>query len=149
VVEGNPGRGVLAKRQVYPATFDRTLELMNTAFPLAMVHGWEQMVPELDLPDLDDRHVLAAAIAAGARSVVTFNLGDFPAACLRPHQIEAAHPDAVLLEYLDLAPALVLKGLSRQTRRCRRPPMDLQGLLARLDRCGIPNFAEEVRRRVL
>ncbi|MBN1174337.1 MAG: PIN domain-containing protein [Micromonosporaceae bacterium] len=142
-------RNVLAKRQVNPQAFDRTLEVMNAAFPLAMVHGWEPVVPELELPDLDDRHVLAAAIAGGARSVVTFNLGDFPAASLRPHQVDVVHPDTVLLECLDLAPALVLRGLSRQIGRCRRPPMDLQALLVRLDRCGVPNFTDEVRRRVL
>ena len=42
-----------------------------------------------------DRHVLAAAIVGGARSVVTFDLGDFPARLLRPHRIEASHPDSV------------------------------------------------------
>lgn len=142
-------RNVLAKRQVDPQAFDRTLDVMNAAFPLAMVHGWESVVPELELPDPDDRHVLAAAITGRARSVVTFNLSDFPAASLRPHQVDAVHPDSVLLECLDLAPTLVLRGLSRQIGRCRRPPMDLQGLLLRLERAGVSSFADEVRRRVL
>jgi hypothetical protein len=91
--------------------------------------------------------VLAAAIAGGAQSIVTFNLVDFPTARLEPLNIEAVHPDAFLLDQLDLAPATVLAALRRQASRFRKPPMDLSGLLARLERCGVPNFTEEIRRR--
>lgn len=140
-------RNVLAKRDVDPVAFDRTLTLMSSAFDDATVEGWEPLVAGLDLPDPDDRHVLAAAIAGGAQSIATFNLVDFPVERLEPHHIEAVHPDAFLLDQLDLAPATVLAALRRQAGRFRKPPMDLSGLLARLERCGVPNFAEEIRRR--
>ena len=51
---------------------------MQDAFEDAMVTGWEQVCAGLDLPDPDDRHVLAAAITGGGQSLVTFNLKDFP-----------------------------------------------------------------------
>jgi len=140
-------RNVLAKRDVDPDAFDRTLALMNNAFDDATVGDWEPLVAGLDLPDPGDRHVLAAAIAGGAQSIATFNLADFPAERLEPHNIEAVHPDAFLLDQLDLAPATVLAALRRQASRFRKPPMDLSGLLARLERCGVPGFAEEIRRR--
>jgi hypothetical protein len=67
-----------------PQRSTRTLTLMNTAFDDALVEDWQPLVVGLELPDLDDRHVLAAAIAGGAQTIVTFNLVDFPAKQLRP-----------------------------------------------------------------
>ena len=121
---------------------------MNSAFDGAMVddEDWGPLVAGLELPDPEDRHVLAAAIAGGAESIITFNLKDFPAARIDPHHVNAIHPDTFLLDQLDLAPAKVLSALHQQTRRLRNPPMDLSGLLTRLERCGVPSFADEVRR---
>lgn len=41
---------------------ERTKRLMNIALPSALVTGYETMIDRLELPDPDDRHVLAAAI---------------------------------------------------------------------------------------
>lgn len=142
-------RNVIAKRKVDPALFDRTLALMNAAFEGAMVDDWLPITVELDLPDPDDRHVFAAAIVSGAQAVVTFNLADFPAKRLEAHHVDAVHPDAFLLDQLDLAPTKVLTALARQAQRFRKPAMDLSGLLARLERCDVPEFTEEVRRIAL
>lgn len=38
----------------------------------AKVSGYEELIEALVLPDPDDRHVLAAAIKAGANAIVTF-----------------------------------------------------------------------------
>src|SRR5450759_1201889 len=56
----------------------RTRNLMNLAVRDAVVTGYEPLIGSLNLPDLDDRHVLAAAIRARAQIIVTFNLRDFP-----------------------------------------------------------------------
>ena len=47
----------------------------------------------LDLPDAADRHVLAAAIAAGADILLTQNLRDFPRRALAHHAMRALSPD--------------------------------------------------------
>jgi hypothetical protein len=43
------------------------------------VTGYEDLIESLQLPDADDRHVLAAAIRARGGVIVTANLRDFPA----------------------------------------------------------------------
>jgi hypothetical protein len=47
---------------------------MNQALDGANVTGYESIIDGLMLPDPDDRHVLAAAIRAGAQVIVTDNL---------------------------------------------------------------------------
>lgn len=81
-----------------PERLRRTRELMEAAIRDVQVSGYEGLVDGLTLPDPDDRHVLAAAIEAGANVIVTKNLKDFPAAVLSEHDIEAQHPDAFLLD---------------------------------------------------
>ncbi|MFT4085165.1 MAG: PIN domain-containing protein [Nocardioides sp.] len=81
---------------------DRTRELMNRAVRDVKVEGYEHRIDDLDLPDPDDRHVLAAAIEAGADVIVTKNLIDFPAGSLAPHDVEAQHPDAFLAQLAEL-----------------------------------------------
>jgi len=49
----------------------RTHELMNQAVPDCLVTGYKSLIENLKLPDADDRHVLAAAIRAGAQAIVT------------------------------------------------------------------------------
>lgn len=56
--------------------------LMCQAVRDCLVTGYEPIVEVLDLPDPDDRHVLAAAIRSGAQVIVTDNLKDFPATVL-------------------------------------------------------------------
>lgn len=66
---------------------------METALPDAEADGFEHLITGLSLPDPDDRHMLAAAIHAGAELIVTQNLKHFPAGALTP--------DALLCRLLD------------------------------------------------
>jgi predicted nucleic acid-binding protein len=128
-----------------PERIRRRIELMDASFEDASVIGYEDLVAGLDLPDQDDRHVLAAAIAGHAQSLVTFNLKDFPAAALQDRGVETAHPDQFLLDQLDLRPGVVLAALHEQVAALSRPPTDLAGVLNHLKRSGVPRFADEVR----
>jgi len=56
----------------------RTRAAMNKAIPDVVVSGYANLIAAIDLPDPDDRHVVAAAIRAGAQAIVTSNLKDFP-----------------------------------------------------------------------
>lgn len=69
---------------------------MNDAVRDVAVTGYEYLIGQLELPDPDDRHVLAAAIHTDAQMIVTRNLRDFPGDTLAPWGIEAQHPDVFL-----------------------------------------------------
>ena len=86
--------------------------LMNAALPGATVVGYEDLVPTVSLPDPDDRHVVAAAITAGASVIVTWNLRDFPATALKKYGLRRQTPDAFLAELYDGAPDLIVGSLA-------------------------------------
>jgi len=54
-----------------------------------LVEGFESTIDGLELPDPDDRHVLAAAVHANAGVIMTCNLKHFPATVMEPLGIEA------------------------------------------------------------
>lgn len=58
------------------AKLERTRALMDKHAEDALVTGYEDLIPGLQLPDADDRHVLAAAIRGRADVIVTMNLRD-------------------------------------------------------------------------
>ena len=60
-------RNVLANRpDLTKVQLERTRNLMNQHVRDCLVTGYEPLIATLDLPDPDDRHVLAAAIRTGA-----------------------------------------------------------------------------------
>lgn len=115
-------RNILKNRpDLQPGALDRTRALMKQAVPDCLVSGFEPLIPSLTLPDADDRHVLAAAIRAGAQAIITFNLSDFPAEELDKFGVEAKHPDDFVLDTLDLAPGAVICCRRRAGRSPQEP----------------------------
>ena len=55
-------RNLLDQKPQLEDSIRSQLRAMKTHFPEALVTGYEPLVIALDLPDTDDRHVLAAAI---------------------------------------------------------------------------------------
>jgi predicted nucleic acid-binding protein len=76
--------------------------LMNSTIPDSLVTGFESLIPSLSLPDPQNRHVLAVAIAGHADAIVTFNLDDFPQERLDPFNSEVQHPDRFVNNQLNL-----------------------------------------------
>jgi hypothetical protein len=121
---------------------------MNTAVRDCLVTGYEDLIASLSLPDPNDRHVLAAAIRAGANVIVTCNLSDFPQKTLAQFDIEAQHPDDFLLCLLDLAPGAVCSAIKRQRENLRNPPRTAQELLATLESQGLIQSVAQLRQFV-
>lgn len=57
---------------------ERTRRLMDKHAEDALVTGYEDLIPGVQLPDPNDRHVLAVAIRRRADVIVTANVRDFP-----------------------------------------------------------------------
>ena len=74
----------------------RRIDRVNQAFPFALVMGYKPIIQTLDLPDQNDRHVLAAAISSGSNYIVTNNLSDFPSKKLNPYGVQVVSVDDFL-----------------------------------------------------
>lgn len=134
-------RNLLANRPGISARdLARTRRLMDLHVPTALVEGYEFLIETLQLPDENDRHVVAAAIHCGARFILTFNLKDFPAPILAQHDIEAIVPDAFLSELLASNPNQVLAALQTQRARMKNPPQTPSQFLETLSRQRLPRF---------
>lgn len=117
---------------------------IRKSFPEALVEGHESLMPALTLPDVDDQHVLAAAIKGQAQHICTFNLKDFPSSVLTDWAIEAVHPQAYLLTLYELGPELVTSRIHEiAEQRDKSPQFVLSGLARTL-----PRFAEVVAEKL-
>lgn len=124
---------------------ERTRELMDASVRDAKVSGYESLIDALVLPDPEDRHVLAAAIKAGANAIVTFNLKDFPSDVLSKYGIEAIHPDEFVYCQIDLAPAIACGAIKRQRESLKNPPKAKDEFLAILQKQQLPQTVSALR----
>ena len=119
------------------AQIKAAIRVMNGAFPEALVRQHEGLIEALQLPDIDDRHVLAAAIRGGAKVIVTENLKDFPSMILDQYGLYALTADEFVLNALESRPADAVRALERMRLRYANPPYDPEQLLQAMLRCGL------------
>jgi predicted nucleic acid-binding protein len=118
----------------------RLRAVMERAFPEAEVTGYVPLVAAMrNQPK--DRHVVAAAVKAGAQVIVTSNLRDFAPL---PPGIEVQSPDEFLCDLFEMDPAGFVGLLREQAADLAKPPMTLEELLDRLGRI-VPDLATAVR----
>lgn len=99
----------------------------------------------LTLPDPDDCHVLAAALTAGAETILTMNLRDFPPSCLSPHGIAAVHPDDFLSRLHDTDPDLVRASTEAAQTNLSRSTPSFEDYLGALKDAGLPQLTQRLR----
>lgn len=140
-------RNLLRQRpELAEVALRRTCMLMAQAVPDSLVTGCDAIIESLpELPDANDRHVLAAAVCGHADAIVTFNLTDFPAAALAPFGIEAQHPDEFLLNQLDLNAIAALKSVKAMRTRWRKPAVSAVELAATIEKLNLPLTAARLR----
>ncbi|MBT2988024.1 MAG: PIN domain-containing protein [Candidatus Thiodiazotropha sp. (ex Ctena orbiculata)] len=120
---------------------EQTAKKMNDAVPDCLVDGYESFIEGLSLPDPDDRHVLAAAIRAGAEVIVTMNQKDFPEAELNKYDIFCLHPDDFIMDIVDLHPATVTSVVKQQRANLKNPPYSAEEFIEVIRRQGLPATA--------
>lgn len=141
-------RNLVARHPDKRELIDRTTELMTTRFPESLVEGYEVLVHALDLPDPNDRHVLAAAINSGAHVIVTENTRDFPEKALAPHELEAHTPDIFTLNTIELYPSEAVKALRTMRQRYNNPAYTASDLILAMARSGLVTTATELRAHI-
>jgi predicted nucleic acid-binding protein len=123
--------------RLFPGRSDNAgdiLELMRAVVPDWRAPVSRKVIHALQLPDPNDRHVVAAAIGIGATIIVTRNIRDFPREALAPYGMQARTPDHVLCDLFHDDPQLVIAAGTAMRGRLTRPPQTseqwLEGLAA-------------------
>ncbi|MCX7288065.1 MAG: PIN domain-containing protein [Rhodobacterales bacterium] len=88
---------------------------LRAVFPRAVTRAHPEIEARLHLPDPNDLHVLACAIASGADAIVTFNAQDFPGHVLAAEGIVRRDPDGFLWELQSQHPE-VMAGIVETVR---------------------------------
>jgi len=126
----------------------KTRDLMKQVLPAADVTGYDQHIPNLTLPDANDRHVLAAAIAGRASHVVTWNLTDFPTAVLAGHDLVAQDPDDFLMDLYTSVPDATVSSAANARRNLRKSMPSAADFIDALARQGLTRLSAVLRDRV-
>ena len=115
----------------------RTRNLMNRSVRNCLIEDYEFIIPSLELPDADDRHILAAAIKGQVDIILTANLKDFPNSILGKHEIEAQHPDIFIADLIDIHPMRVAAAAEACRKRLKNPPKSIDKYLEILLKQGL------------
>jgi predicted nucleic acid-binding protein len=107
---------------------------MNAAVRDSLVTGYESLIEGLKLPDVDDRHVLAAAIKAGVQVIVTDNSKHFPPDYLAEWGIERKTADDFVMDLIDLDDRVVYSCVMEIVDSRTRRPVTLDDVLNELER---------------
>lgn len=116
---------------------DRVRGLMDQSTLDCIVNDYEHLISKLNLPDPDDRHVLAVALQSKASIIVTFNLKDFPSNILNEYQIEALHPDDFIQTLAEIDRDKVLYSVCTAISSLKKPPINLDEYTWILEKHGM------------
>lgn len=121
------------------------IALLRDRFPGATVADDGSAAAGFDWPDAADRHVVEAALAAGATGIVTANLRDFPRRAMAALALDAIHPDAFLTRLFHRAPDPVRAAVTAAHDKARAlgGPMPLRDMMAR---ARLPRLAKAMAR---
>lgn len=134
-------RAVLADRpDLTLEQLHRTRDLMNRSARDALIAGYEDLIPSVQLPDPDDRHVLAAAIRGRCDVIVTYNLKDFPEEMVAKFDIEVQHPDEFIGHLCNLRPEAVCWAAKSCRLRLKSPAKSVDEYLLIMAQQRLPEL---------
>ena len=119
--------------------------LLKVAFPKASIAAQPGLEARLHLPDDNDIHVLAVAIAGSADAIITFNARDFPRHVLAAEGITRRDPDGFLWELWSHHPETVSAVIASVQARAVHLSGQPQPLRSFLKRAGLPRLAKALQ----
>lgn len=137
-------KDVMIRKGLSETEANKRIQRANNAFPDALVTNYQSMIDSLTLPDLKDRHVLAAAIKSSAHVIVTQNLKDFPEEYLNSFSIKAKSADDFLTDIIDLNPEIAVKAFKEMVLNRKNPNMDEFEVLESLRKIGLHDTANYI-----
>lgn len=126
-------------------SLERIRNLMDEHVRDAKVDGYESLISTINLPDPNDRHVLAAAIRCNADAIITFNSKDFPQSALLEYAIEVIHPDDFILYQIDFSPSKVCHAIKKQREALKNPTKNKADFLATLQKQRLPQTVSALK----
>ena len=117
---------------------------LKAAFPQAMQGAAPGVEARLVLPDPNDLHVLAVAVASGADAILTFNAADFPRHVLAAEGVARRDPDGFLWELWSKHEPAVGAVITTVHQRAEAMAGQTVSLRALLKRAQLPRLAKAV-----
>lgn len=133
---------VMKRKGIGNEEAEKRANVINEAFPHALVKNYSKLIENLQLPDKNDNHVLAAAIKTNANLIVTNNLKDFPEDYLAKFGLKAKSPDDFITDIIDLNPGLALKAFYKLVLNKKNPPYNEYDVLDIFRNNGLVNTAD-------
>lgn len=133
---------VMMEKGISSDDADKRISKANIAFPDALVQNYQGLIDKLDLPDKDDRHVLAAAIKTNANIIVTNNLKDFPEEYLQSFSLSAKSADDFLTDIIDLNQEQAVASFREMVLNKKNPKQDEFDVLKQLRNAGLKDTAD-------
>lgn len=134
-------QSVMERKGVAAQDAMKRVEKANLAFPDALVQNYDGLIKNLELPDENDRHVLAAAIKTNANIIVTNNVKDFPQEYLQSFGLRAKVADDFLTDVIDLNQEQAVAAFKEMVLNKRNPPLDEYEVLNRLRKIDLNDTA--------
>lgn len=133
---------VMEEKGITQEEANKRISKANAAFPDALVQNYKGLIEHLELPDVDDRHVLAAAIKTNANLIVTNNIKDFPAEYLQSFSLSAKSADDFLTDMIDLNPEQAIAAFKEMVLNKINPKQDEFEVLNLLRNAGLKETAD-------
>ena len=144
-IEAEAARNLAEKRPALADKIPGRFAAMRRAIPDCIIGRFDHLIDNLQLPDPDDRHVLAAAIVGHADAIVTFNLKDFPTDYVRQFGIEVLHPDDFVMNQLDLNQVACLATIKAMRAGWNSPAYTAMQLVEFYSRIGLTQTSDFLR----
>lgn len=107
--------------------------------------SFEKIIPRIELPDKDDRHLVACAIKCRADLILTFNSKDFPTEELSKYKLETQKPDELISYLINNDPKLACKAFNQMVKRLKNPKKTVEEVLSTLENCGLKKSSEKLK----